>query len=50
MRSLFLIAIFLAALWLGDLFLFKGRYANELRVAVERMSQDINYAVTRKLR
>jgi len=46
---LFLIVRFSAALWLVNLFWFKGRYANELRVTVERISQDIKYAITRRL-
>jgi hypothetical protein len=47
MRSLFLLIFILIALWIGDLFLFKGRHANELRVTVERMSLNVRYEIRR---
>ncbi len=46
-RFLSLLVFISAALWLGDLFFFKGRYANELRVTVERMSHNVRYEITR---
>jgi hypothetical protein len=49
MRSLSLVVFVSIALWLGDLFFFKGRYTNELIVTVQSMSQNIRYAITRRL-
>jgi hypothetical protein len=50
MRPVYLIIFSLVALWLGDLFFFNGRYANELRLSIEKMSQDVNYEARRLLR
>jgi hypothetical protein len=47
MRSLSLLIFVLVVLWMGDLFLFKGRHANELRVTVERMSHNLRYEIRR---
>ena len=49
MRSLSLVIFVSFALWLGDLFFFKGRYAHELRVTIERMSHSVKYQATRWL-
>jgi hypothetical protein len=41
-------AIFiLAALWLGDMLFFKGRYTNEVLVEADKQIQDLNYTFRR---
>jgi hypothetical protein len=49
MRSFSRVIFFTIVLWLGDLFFFKGRYANELRVTVETMGHNIKYQITRRM-
>ena len=49
MRSLSLVIFVSVALWLGDLFFFNGRYANELRVSIERMSYNIKHEIRRRI-
>jgi hypothetical protein len=47
MRSLSLVIFVSVALWIGDLFFFKGRHANELRVTIEKMSLNVRHEIRR---
>ena len=46
MRFLSLLLFISVTLWLGDMY-FKGRYANEFRISIERMSHTVRYEITR---
>ena len=47
MRFAVFIVFVIAALWLGDVFFFKGRYTNEAWVEASKQMRDFNYAVRR---
>jgi hypothetical protein len=47
MRFVITCIFVIAALWLGDMIFFKGRYANEVWLEANRQMRDLNYSVRR---
>jgi hypothetical protein len=45
MRLVLFAIIAIGLLWVGDMLLFRGRYANDVRLAADRLVQDFNYQI-----
>jgi hypothetical protein len=50
MRFLLFLIVCAAALWIGDVLFFKGRYRNEIWRDMEIEAQKMNYEVRRAVR